>query len=181
MSNDTRNYYERELDQIDFTGEHPAKILIGSEGKVTRTLDVNRESAAAIVSKLCSVFFVDLTLANTMKPAPVERAHHVSSRRAATRTGTRSCVVPAWRGDLQSKPTETCPRRTGTGSRRAPTPKCVSMWPSTATRGAGAFWACSGDFTRHAEERAAGAGGKPSRTARQPESRNRDHRAARFT
>lgn len=68
---DTRNYYERELDLIDFAGTHPAKILIGCEGKVTRTLDVNRESAAAIVSKLCSVFFVDLTLANTMKPAPL--------------------------------------------------------------------------------------------------------------
>lgn len=52
MSNDTRNYYERELDQIDFNGEHPAKILIGSEGKTTRTLDINKESAVALIHKL---------------------------------------------------------------------------------------------------------------------------------
>ena len=73
MSNDTRNYYERELDLIDFAGPHPAKMLIGSEGKTTKTLDINRESAAALVSKLCAVFFIDLTLANTMKAAPEKR------------------------------------------------------------------------------------------------------------
>ena len=89
MSNDTRNYYEREIDQIDFTGEHPAKMLIGSEGKSTRTLDINRESAAALVAKLCSVFFVDLTLANTMKPAPVERAHHVNYKTGRDRNGNK--------------------------------------------------------------------------------------------
>ena len=75
MSKDTRNYYERELDLIDFNEEHPAKILIGSEGRTTKTLDINRESAAALVSKLCSVFFVDPAPANTMKPAPFERPH----------------------------------------------------------------------------------------------------------
>ena len=52
MSKDTRNYYERELDQIDLNGEHPAKILIGSEGKTTRTLDINKESAVALIHKL---------------------------------------------------------------------------------------------------------------------------------
>lgn len=52
MSNDTRNYYERELDQIDFNGPHPAKVLIGSEGKTTRTLDINKESAAALIHRL---------------------------------------------------------------------------------------------------------------------------------
>ena len=89
MSNDTRNYYERELDLIDFNGPHPAKMLIGSVGKSTRTLDINRESAAALVSKLCSVFFVDLTLANTMKPAPVERAHHVSYKTGRDKNGNK--------------------------------------------------------------------------------------------
>ena len=89
MSNDTRNYYERELDQIDFTGEHPAKMLIGGAGKSTKTLDINRESAAALVSKLCAVFFVDLTLANTMKPAPVERAHHVSYKTGRDKNGNK--------------------------------------------------------------------------------------------
>ena len=52
MSTDTRNYYERELDQIDLNGEHPAKILLGSEGKTTRTLDINKESAVALIHKL---------------------------------------------------------------------------------------------------------------------------------
>lgn len=68
---DTHNYYERELDLIDFTGEHSAHVIFGSEGKVTKALAVNRESAAAIVSKLCALFFVDLTLAHqTPAPAP---------------------------------------------------------------------------------------------------------------
>ena len=89
MSTDTRNYYERELDLINFTGEHPAKMLIGSVGKSTRTLDINRESAAALVSKLCSVFFIDLTLANTMKPEPVERAHHVSYKTGRDKNGNK--------------------------------------------------------------------------------------------
>ena len=52
MSNDTRDYYERELDLIDFNGPHPAKILIGSDGKTTRTLDVNREFAVALIHRL---------------------------------------------------------------------------------------------------------------------------------
>jgi len=89
MSNDTRNYYERELDLIDFAGPHPAKILIGSEGKSTRTLDINRESAAALVAKLCSVFFVDPAPANTMKPAPVKRAHHVSYKTGRDTNGNK--------------------------------------------------------------------------------------------
>jgi len=52
MSKDTRNYYERELEQIDFNGAHPAKILIGSEGKTTHTLDINKESAVALIHTL---------------------------------------------------------------------------------------------------------------------------------
>lgn len=89
MSNDTRNYYERELDLIDFNGPHPAKMLIGSDGKSTRTLDINRESAAALVSKLCSVFFVDLTLANTMKPAPVKSRLYVYYTIGRDRNGNK--------------------------------------------------------------------------------------------
>ena len=49
---DTRNYYERELDLIDFSGPHPAKIIIGSEGNTTRALDINRESAVALIHRL---------------------------------------------------------------------------------------------------------------------------------
>ena len=52
MSNDTRDYYERELDLIDFNGRHPAKILIGNIGKTTKTLDINRESAVALIHRL---------------------------------------------------------------------------------------------------------------------------------
>ena len=86
---DTRNYYERELDLIDFSGPHPAKIIIGSEGNTTRALDINRESAVALVSKLCSVFFVDLTLANTMKPAPVKSRLYVYYTIGRDRNGNK--------------------------------------------------------------------------------------------
>ena len=89
MSNDTRNYYERELDLIDFTGEHPAKMLIGSEGKSTRTLDINRESAAALVAKLCSVFFVDPAPANTMKPAPALSRPRVNYKTGRDKNGNK--------------------------------------------------------------------------------------------
>jgi len=56
MSTDTRNHYERELDTIDFTGEHSASVLFGSDGKATKALAVNAESAAAIIAKLVQVF-----------------------------------------------------------------------------------------------------------------------------
>jgi hypothetical protein len=68
MSNDIRNYYERELDLIDFNGEHPAKILIGSEGKTTRTLDINKESAVALIHKLAA-FLIDDPLPPDPAPA----------------------------------------------------------------------------------------------------------------
>ena len=72
MNKDTRNYYERELDEVDFTGAHPAKMLIGSEGKTTKTLDINKESAAALVKKLLDVF-----LHVAQPPEVVERAAHL--------------------------------------------------------------------------------------------------------
>ena len=52
MDKDTRNYYERELDLIDFNGCSPLKILIWSDGKTTRPLDINKESAAALIHRL---------------------------------------------------------------------------------------------------------------------------------
>ena len=73
MSNNTRNYYERELDLIDFSGPHPAKIIIGSEGKTTRALDINRESAAALIHRL-----TDFLLTPEVKEesaAPFERPY----------------------------------------------------------------------------------------------------------
>ena len=73
MSKDTRNYYERELDLIDFNGEHPAKILIGSEGKTTRTLDINKESAVALIHKLTAF----LIAPERADPQPTRARLHV--------------------------------------------------------------------------------------------------------
>jgi len=87
MGKDTRNYYERELDLIGFTGKHPAKILIGSEGKTTRTLDINRESAVALIHRLTEFLL-------TPEPkeeitAPVERAHHVAYKTGRDKNGNK--------------------------------------------------------------------------------------------
>jgi hypothetical protein len=76
MSNDTRNYYERELDKIDFNGEHPAKILIGSEGKTTRALDINKESAVALIHRLTDFL---------LTPAPAPEAKEESAAPALSR------------------------------------------------------------------------------------------------
>jgi hypothetical protein len=75
MSNDTRNYYERELDLIDFEGAHPAKILIGSEGKTTRTLDINKESAVALIHKLTEFLATPAPEPKAETSAPFERPH----------------------------------------------------------------------------------------------------------
>ena len=110
MSNDTRDYYERELDLIDFNGPRPAKILIGSEGKSTRTLDINRESAVALVSKLCAVFFVGPAPANTMKPAPVERAHHVSYKTGRDKNGNKTLRCSSVEGGFTVQTNGNLPR-----------------------------------------------------------------------
>lgn len=52
----TGNYYEQELARINFTGPTPATILVGSEGCVTKTLNLNAECAAALINKLVEVF-----------------------------------------------------------------------------------------------------------------------------
>ena len=75
MSNDTRNYYERELDLIDFNGPHPAKIIIGSEGKTTRALDINRESAVALIHKLTEFLATPAPEPKAETSAPFERPH----------------------------------------------------------------------------------------------------------
>jgi hypothetical protein len=71
MGKDTRNYYERELEQINCNGEHPARIiLIGSEGRTTRTLDINKESAVALIHKL-TAFLITPERTNPQSPLRV--------------------------------------------------------------------------------------------------------------
>ena len=80
MSKDTRNYYERELDLIDLSGPHPAKIIIGSEGKTTRALDINRESAVALIHRLTDFL---LTPAPDAKEESAARLREIKDREAA--------------------------------------------------------------------------------------------------
>ena len=70
MDKDTRNYYERELDLIDLSGPHPAKIIIGSEGKTTRALDINRESAVALIHRLTDFLLTPAPDAKEESAAP---------------------------------------------------------------------------------------------------------------
>lgn len=82
MSNDTRNYYERELDLIDFNGPHPAKMLIGSDGKSTRTLDINRESAVVLIHRL-----MDFVLNPDPEPKEESAARSISRPHVNYTTG----------------------------------------------------------------------------------------------
>ena len=52
----TKNYYENQLDLIDFRGVHSAHVLFGSDGATTKAMAVNHESARAIINKLVEVF-----------------------------------------------------------------------------------------------------------------------------
>ena len=70
MDKDTRNYYECELDLIDFSGPHPAKMLIWSDGETTRPLDINRESAVALIHRLTDFL---------LTPAPAPEAKEESA------------------------------------------------------------------------------------------------------
>jgi len=80
MNTSTMNYYERELSTIDFTGDHSAHVIFGSEGKVTKALAVNHESARAIIAKLIEVFCTGLPVP-LPPPAPaVESADTHNTR-----------------------------------------------------------------------------------------------------
>ena len=54
--NTQKSYYAQQLDKIDFHGERPPTILVGSDGVVTKTLSLNAECAAALIAKLVEVF-----------------------------------------------------------------------------------------------------------------------------
>ena len=77
MDKDTRNYYECELDLIDFSGPHPAKMLIWSDGETTRPLDINRESAVALIHRLTDFLLTPAPApeAKEESAAPFERPH----------------------------------------------------------------------------------------------------------
>jgi hypothetical protein len=90
MSNDTRNYYERELDKIDFNGEHPAKILIGSEGKTTRALDINKESAVALIHRLTDFLLTPAPEAKEESAAPALSRPHVNYKTGRDRNGNKT-------------------------------------------------------------------------------------------
>ena len=81
MNISTMNYYERELSTIDFTGDHSAHVIFGSEGKVTKALAVNHESARAIIAKLVEVFCTGLPVPlPPPAPAVVESADTHNTR-----------------------------------------------------------------------------------------------------
>ena len=66
-----KNYYEKELDLIDFRGEHSAHVLFGSDGAITKAMAVNHESARAIINKLVEVFCTGEPLPPPPKPDAV--------------------------------------------------------------------------------------------------------------
>ena len=90
MSNDTRNYYERELDLIDFNGPHPAKMLIGSEGKTTRALDINRESAVALIHRLMDFLLKPDPEPKEESAAPSISRPHVNYKTGRDRNGNKT-------------------------------------------------------------------------------------------
>ena len=93
-----QNYYERELDKIDFTGEHSAHVLFGSDGVSTKALAVNAECAAAIIAKLFELFVFP---AAAPIPAPlktIERAHHVNYTTGRNKNGNKILKVKAATG-----------------------------------------------------------------------------------
>ena len=111
---DTRNYYERELDLIDFNGPHPAKMLIGSDGKSTRTLDINRESAVALIHRL-----MDFLLKPDPAPAPEAKEEstapalsrpHVNYKTGRDRNGNKTLRCSSVEGGFTIQTNGNLPR-----------------------------------------------------------------------
>jgi hypothetical protein len=106
MSKDTRNYYEQELGQIDFNGEHPAKIiLIGSDGRTTRTLDINKESAVALIHKLTSFLIAHRAGRSPQSPLRAETAERAAGTDALGRTRYHRTAHRETREHKQRSPT----------------------------------------------------------------------------
>lgn len=85
------NYYEQELAKINFTGPTPATILVGSEGCVTKTLNLNAECAAALINKLVEVFILKPTAAPTVEE--YKRFPTFSARIQRDRNGNQTLRV----------------------------------------------------------------------------------------
>ena len=110
MSNDTRNYYERELDRIDFNGPHPAKILIGSEGKTTRALDINRESAIALIHRLTDFLLTPAPEPKGESATPALSRPHVNYTIGRDRNGNKTLRCSSVEGSFTIQTNGNLPR-----------------------------------------------------------------------
>ena len=108
MSNDTRNYYECELDLIDFSGPHPAKMLIGSDGKTTRALDINRESAVALIHRLTD--FLLNPEPKEESAAPALSRPHVNYKTGRDKNGNKTLCCSSIEGSFTIQTNGNLPR-----------------------------------------------------------------------
>jgi hypothetical protein len=96
MSTDTRSYYEKQLDSIDFTPTaegYPAHAIFGSAGKTTKALAITAESAAAIVAKLCAVFMFPAERPAAVAPAPAKTRLYVAYKIGRDANGNKLVKV----------------------------------------------------------------------------------------
>lgn len=95
-----KNYYEKELDLIDFRGVHSAHVLFGSNGATTKSMAVNHESARAIINKLVEVFCTGEPLPPPPKPDAVPALPVLNFRLGRDRNGNKVVRVfaPGERG-----------------------------------------------------------------------------------
>ena len=84
-----QNYYERELDKVDFTGEYSAHVLFGSSGVSTKALAVNAESAAAIIAKLVKLFVFPAAAPIPAPIAVVSKRPYVNYKMGKDANGNR--------------------------------------------------------------------------------------------
>ena len=56
---DKLNYYQSEVNKINFHLEYPAKVLFVDENNKTKFLSLNKESAKVIIDKLKTEFEID--------------------------------------------------------------------------------------------------------------------------
>lgn len=56
MKTDKSNYYEYQINRINFKGEYPAKVKLFGGGDESHYLNLNSESAQILINKLKSEF-----------------------------------------------------------------------------------------------------------------------------
>lgn len=87
---DTRNYYERELDEINFAGPHLAHVIFGSDGVTTKALAVNHESARAIIAKLTAIFMTGEPIPPPLPvPDPAVKRPYVTFKLGRDKNGNK--------------------------------------------------------------------------------------------